>query len=120
MNILVGPQVARSGKGLAANRAHVRLLLDVGHSVVIQVAGRGKSLAAGRTFVWLVAAVDPSVRVEAGGCREGFPAAITDMRPLARVSPDMSSQQRRTVKRLSAERAGKIFTRFWHRPLLLR
>ena len=93
----------------------MRLLFDVGHSVVIQVAGRGKSLTTGWTFVWLVAAVDPSVRVEAGGCREGFSAAITNMGPLAGMSPDMSSQQRRPVKRLSAERAGKIFTRFWHR-----
>ena len=65
------------------------LLLDVGHSVVVEVGGGCETFTTDFTDVRLLSCVDPPVRVETGAGGESFITEITDIGSLPRVGPDV-------------------------------
>ena len=63
MDLHVVPQITRGGEGSGALLAWVRLLLDVGHPVVVEVRAGGEALATNFANMWLFSSVDPPVGV---------------------------------------------------------
>ena len=63
MDLHVVPQITRGGEGSGALLAWVRLLLDVGHPVIVEVRAGGETFATNFAHMWLLASVDPSVCV---------------------------------------------------------
>ena len=77
VDLHVVPEVARGGEGSRALLAGVRLVLDVGHAVVVEVGGGREALPTHLTHVGLLPCVDPPVGVQAGAGAELLVAEVT-------------------------------------------
>ena len=107
VDLHVVPEVARGGEGARTLLAGMRLVLDVGHAVVVQVGGGREALPAHLAHVWLLPGVDPPVRVQAGAGAEPLVANVAHMWPLPGVGADVSLQEAGTVELLATRVAGQ-------------
>ena len=57
-------QVTGSREGLATEVALMRLVLAVGHPVVVEIGGGGEPLATDGALVWLFSRMDATMRVQ--------------------------------------------------------
>ena len=107
VDLHVVPEVARSGEGSRTLLAGVRLVLDVGHAVVVQVGGGREALPTHLAHVRLLSSVDPAVRVQAGAGAEPLVAEVALVGPLPCMGADVSLQETGTVELFATRVAGE-------------